>query len=132
MPRKPTWLLGFCRLSVVGGSLAIALFVAAGQQNKNDMRGATEQTPSSPGAETYGGVVTDSRCGARHLRDSGLGPAECARRCVRLGASYVLVDGDRRYQLEGNDQLLYRLLGTRARVNGRRQGETISVSSASF
>ena len=75
-------------------------------------------------------MITDSYCGARHLRSSHQSPAECARTCVRRGASYVLVDGNRRYQLTGGDDTLGRLAGQRANVTGTRQGDTIMVNSA--
>src|SRR5437879_13611381 len=75
-------------------------------------------------------MITDSHCGARHLSNSHLGPAECARACVRKGASYVLVDGERRYTLTGGEDILGRLAGERVNVSGTRQGQTILVSSA--
>jgi hypothetical protein len=140
VPGKHSWisLLGFCLVTVLGVGLAIAVIVAGGtvalasHQKAENIEGRNELEPAAPGAQSYGGVVTDSRCGARHRRNSGLGPGQCARRCLRLGAGYVLVDGDRRYRLEGEPELLNRLLGARVNLIGRRQGETISVSSASF
>jgi len=49
---------------------------------------------------------------------------------VRKGASYVLVDGNRRYQLTGGEDALDKLVGQRATVTGTRQGNAIAVNSA--
>ena len=57
--------------------------------------------------------------------------AECARACFRHGASYVLVNGDRRYTLVGGESALSKLAGERANVIGTRQGDAILVNSAS-
>ena len=46
-------------------------------------------------SQTFAGMITDSRCGARHRMNSGKTSAECARSCVRHGAHYVLVDGEK-------------------------------------
>ena len=78
----------------------------------------------------FTGMITDSHCGARHKRNSGMSPAECIRACVRRGASYVLVDGDTSYILIGNDTELQHFAGERATVWGTRQEDTIFVNSA--
>src|SRR4051812_35359848 len=54
---------------------------------------ASAQTPAAPPLDSKGnaartsfpGMITDSRCGARHRRNSGKTSAECARACVRNG-----------------------------------------------
>jgi hypothetical protein len=132
-------LIGFCVLTALGAALAFAIIVAGGSfaladhqysspEPKVAQNGA--QSPPNPGAATFNGVITDSYCGARHLRGSHQSPAECARACVHKGAAYVLVDGDRRYQLTGRDDVLDRLAGQRANVTGTRQGNEIAVESA--
>jgi hypothetical protein len=128
-------LVGFCLLAVIGSALAFAVIVAGGSvalasHQASDEEHATPAAPNSAAGTTFSGVVTDSRCGARHLRNSRLSPAECARACVRKGASYVLVDGDRRYALTGEEEKLSKFAGTRVNVTGTRQGDTIQVSSA--
>ena len=75
-------------------------------------------------------MITDARCGARHRRNSHWTSTECTRACLRDGASYVLVDGDRRYTLTGSEEILGKLAGTRAKVTGTRDGDKILVSSA--
>lgn len=135
---KGTWLslIGFCLLTVLGAALAFAAIVAGGsvalashavsEETQNSMPAMTQ--PS--GGESFSGMLTDSRCGARHIRNSGLNPSECARACIRKGARYILVDGNRLYMLNGDENSLDKLVGTRVNVIGIRQGETILVSSA--
>jgi hypothetical protein len=139
-PARPVIsLIGFCVLTTSGAALAFAIIVAGGsvaladhqyssQEPKVAQNGA--QSPPNPVAATFNGMITDSYCGARHLRSSHQSPAECARTCVRKGAKYVLVDGDRRYQLTGGDDVLDRLAGQRANVTGTRQENVIAVDSA--
>ncbi|PYV48768.1 MAG: hypothetical protein DMG92_12800 [Acidobacteria bacterium] len=100
---------------------------AAGQNS--DQQSPPAPQPNSE-LESFSGFVTDSVCGARHKRRSNLAPEDCARACLRSGATYILVDGDRRYRLSGDQDSLSKLLGTRATITGTRKGQTISVSSA--
>ena len=65
------------------------------------------------------------------MRSSHQNAAECARACFRRGASYVLVDGDRRYTLVGGEATLSKLAGARVNIIGTRQGGAIMVNSAS-
>jgi hypothetical protein len=129
-------LLGFCVLAVLGSALAFAIIVAGGSvalashQTADEMQNGAPIVPNPAPGTSFSGVVTDSRCGARHMRNSGMNPAECARYCVRKGAHYVLVDGERRYTLSGNDSALEKLVGSRANVTGTRQGDSILVSAA--
>jgi len=139
---------------VAGGSVALASHQSASaEERQNDASSApqnsyamqnvaqavsqhSDQQNDAPAAPqhsdlvTFSGLVTDSYCGARHQRYSNLTPENCARACLRNGATYVLVDGDHRYKLSGSEESLNKLLGTRASITGTRQGETISVSSA--
>jgi hypothetical protein len=120
----------------LGAALAFAVIVAAGsaalagRQSEEPQLTSPAAPEAVPSGGVYEGVVTDSRCGARHLKNSHLSPAECARICVRQGASYVLVDGNRRYKLVGSEEALDKFAGQRIRISGTRQRETIQVSSA--
>lgn len=98
-------------------------------QQHPEQQNDTPAPPQHSDLATFSGLVTDSYCGARHQRHSNLTPEDCARACLRNGATYILVDGDRRYKLSGDEESLNKLLGTRATITGTRQGETISVSS---
>ena len=79
--------------------------------------------------QTFAGMISDSRCGARHRMNSGKTSAECARSCVRHGAHYVLVDGEKVYALEGYPDQLEKLAGERANVVGMLEGNTIKVTA---
>ena len=104
--------------------------VAQARSQHSDQQNDAPAAPQHSDLVTFSGLVTDSICGARHQRYSNLTPENCARACLRNGATYVLVDGDHRYNLSGSKESLNKLLGTRASITGTRQGETISVSSA--
>jgi hypothetical protein len=140
MKHTRSWisLIGSCLLMALGAALAFAVIVAAGSAALAGRQSSEEPQLTSPAVPEvvpsggfYQGMVTDSRCGARHLKNSRLSPAECARLCVRQGASYVLVDGNRSYKLVGSEEALDKFAGQRIRVSGTRQGETIQVRSAS-
>jgi hypothetical protein len=79
--------------------------------------------------ERFTGLITDDHCGARHDMDSDKSPAECANACVRSGAKYALVDGDKTYTLEGNAEELSRASGRRVTLLGSLKGGTIQVRS---
>lgn len=144
MKKHRSWisLVGYCTVTVLLVSLAFATIVAGASVALADHRAdgaagdeAREITPATPSTQPTGtafrGMITDSRCGARHMRSSGRSASECARACFRHGASYVLVDGDRRYTLVGGESDLSKLAGERANVMGTLQGNAILVNSAS-
>lgn len=152
MKQNKSWfsLIGYCLATVFGTALAFALILAGGSvalashQNEEETQGATpnqatqkpapqvSEAPSVRPADvtTFSGLVTDSYCGARHRRRSNLTSTECAATCIRAGASPVLIDGEHIYHLSGAQQSLSKFLGTRARITGTRQGDTITVTSA--
>ena len=103
---------------------------APSTRQSSDQQDQAPGEPQHPDLASFSGLVTDSYCGARHQRSSKLTPEDCARACIRNGATYVLVNGHRRYNLSGNEESLNKLLGTRATITGTLQGETISVTSA--
>ena len=138
--RSAISLIGFCVMTAFGAALALALVVAFGTVALASHQAAEEPQKNPPMAQadlvpnpvtaTFNGMITDSYCGARHRKKSSQNSADCARACVRKGATYVLVDGDRRYRLTGADDTLDKLAGQRANVTGTRQGEMIVVTSA--
>ncbi len=103
--------------------LAGATLAFAGGQDSEDFSSKTVSQ------QEYSGVITDSRCGARHPESSGKSPAECVRACVKKGAKFALVNGDKNYLLQGNKATLDSLAGERVKVVGRLRGETILISS---
>jgi hypothetical protein len=131
-------LLVFCTLTVAGSALAFAVVLAgasvalANHQSTQVEEAQTLEPATRPqtGGKTFSGMITDSHCGARHMRNTRQNSTDCARACVRKGSTYVLVDGGRRYTLIGGDAALSELAGQRANVTGTRQGDTIIVDAA--
>jgi hypothetical protein len=79
--------------------------------------------------KTYSGMVTDSHCMGRHVRYPNKSSAECAKMCARTGSSYVLIDGDKKYMLQGGDMALDKVAAQRATVAGTLDRDTIKVNS---
>lgn len=117
----------------IGSSIAcaLALFIAslgaaAGVVVSDE---STQTSTASSEEQTYEGLITDTRCGAKHQPAIARSAADCARVCVHGGAQFALIDGDKAYVLDGNLQLLKRIAGQRARIVGSLNGNTITVSS---
>ena len=91
-----------------------------------------EQTAQAAAEPNYEGMVTCSRCGARHSSAMGKSAADCVRTCVHQEAAFVLVDGDETYILQSRLDVLKQFAGKRARVAGQLSGKTITVSSITF
>ncbi|HEV2715279.1 MAG TPA: hypothetical protein VGU64_08440 [Terriglobales bacterium] len=138
MPRQNhSWLalITFCATTALVAALGLAILIASATvayaiaQSLKLPSSHTNQ-PAAPLAEqSFSGVVTDSHCGARHAKNSGKSPAECARACVRNGLQYTLVDGDKVYVLQGQGADLDRLAGQRTTIGGTLSGNTIQVNS---
>jgi hypothetical protein len=81
--------------------------------------------------QTFTGKVSDAMCGAKH--SEGVDPATCVRACVKKGAKYALVVGDKVYTLDTSSQAnlekLNKLAWEKAKVTGTADGDTISVKS---
>jgi len=111
-----------CALALLIATLGAAAGAATGEE-------AGRQEMQAPMVQTYEGMVTCTRCGARHSAALGQTAADCARICVRGGAKFALVEADVTYLLEGDLSVLGRLAGKRARVTGELNGKTIKISS---
>jgi hypothetical protein len=92
---------------------------------------ATLAFADDPQVGTYTGIVTCSFCGARHVKHPEMNSTNCTRECVRTGAKYTLIDGEKSYTLQGRFADLTQFAGQRAKVSGSRQGDTIRVTSIS-
>ena len=128
-------LLLFFTVTTLASSLALAAvlagFTAAFAGNEPPQDPVDQPVdPVVPG-QAFSGVVTDSRCGARHT-SSQQNASECVRMCVRDGSRYIIVDGDKNYKLAGNLVQVSQLAGQRVNVTGVLNGDTINVSSASL
>src|SRR5262249_10348027 len=137
----------FCASSALIAGLALAVVfatvsVASGFVQSADVsEGAASPQPASGQSENLvpaidsrnsivvSGVITDEHCGARHELNSGMNSAECAQQCVRQGSSYMLVNGDKKYRLEGKSDEISKFAGQRAALSGALTGKTIRVAS---
>jgi hypothetical protein len=134
LSRKGSWfsLLSFCFTGVLVAALAFAILVATATLalafGQSDDSGSRDSSTT----KAFAGVITDSYCGAKHSTAAGMSPAECTRACVRQGARYMLVNGERVYILAGTENNFDKLAGQRARIQGTLDGETIQVSSAAI
>jgi hypothetical protein len=81
--------------------------------------------------QTFTGRVSDTMCGAKH--HEGVPPADCVRACVKHGAKYALIVGDKVYTLDTSNQTALDKLNTlawdEAKVTGTANGDNISVKS---
>jgi hypothetical protein len=137
-------LLAFCSLAAFAVALVFAtLFAGAavafttGRSAENEQAeksippnqdGPSDKAESS-GIKTLSGMVTDSHCMGRHVRYPDKSPMECAKMCARSGSSYMLVDGDKKYVLQGGDLALDKVAAQRAVVKGILTGDTLKVAS---
>ena len=74
------------------------------------------------------GVVSDTSCSAKHVSEDKTA-AECVRACVRHGAQYALISGERVYLLDGNLAEFDQLAGQRTEVVGLLEGDLLTVRS---
>jgi len=132
--RDRSWLslLGFFVVITLGSSLIFAIVfagVTAAIAGDESAQAAHEQEvdPIVPG-QTFSGMITDAHCGSRHT-DSRNSASECVRMCVRNGSRYVMVDGDKSYELAGPADQFVRLAGQRISLTGVVMGGAIKVSS---
>lgn len=120
-------------------ALALALLIATlgaaagASQDEQDAAqlhpSALAPTASASTASAFEGMVTCSRCGAKHSASLEHSASACVRICVHSGADFALVSPDATYVLEGDREDLKKLAGQRARVLGTRAGQTIKVAS---
>ena len=125
-----------CALALVIATLGAAAVAVAGHQESShasstEAASGPVKESSSSRQQSHEGMVTCSRCGAKHSADLGKTAGDCARQCVHGGATFALVDGDKTYVLDGDLSVLKRVAGQRARIVGVVRGRTIKVSSVS-
>jgi uncharacterized low-complexity protein len=120
---------------VLASALAFALAlllgihsVAAGPRPQTSQATTPAQVSAVP-SEAYEGIVTDTRCGAKHSAKVGLSAADCTRACVHSGERFALIDGEKAYVLEGEPDRLKRLAGERVKIAGTLNGNAIQVAS---
>ena len=114
-----------CALALLIASLG----AAAGAASEPEPRQTTEPSQPQEQEEVYEGMITDTRCGAKHQAAIGKSAGDCTRVCVHGGAQFALIDGDKAYALEGDMPLLKRIAGRRSRIVGTLNRNTITVSA---
>lgn len=127
MRKNRFWIevITLCAGAAFGLALAFvgAVVVAFGQT----------EPPQSPAQahrqQTYVGMVTCSRCFAKHSAKIGANATDCARVCIRDGANFTFVNGDRTYLLKADPAKLKRVAGQRVQIVGALNGATITVTS---
>ncbi len=109
--------------------------VAGAAQTETQSQSQTQSQPqrvAQPGERIFEGMVTCSRCGARHSVTLARAADNCVRICVHNGGSFALVDAESSYILDGDPVALKKIAGQRARVVGVLTGKTIKMSSVSL
>jgi hypothetical protein len=145
-------LLAFCGIAAVAVALlfatlfagaALAFTTVSNPENEAAEKQAQPETTAPSGREdpapaagtvrgaagTFRGMITDSHCMGRHVRYPDKSPVDCAKMCARSGSAYVLVDGDRKYTLQGADLALDKVAARRAVVTGELDGDILKVTS---
>jgi hypothetical protein len=108
-----------CALALLFATLGAAASAAA---EVGALQANTEE-------HTYEGMVSCSRCGAKHSAKLGQTATTCTRTCVNGGANFSLVQADATYLLDGDLNLLKKVAGQRARIVGALHGQTIRIAS---
>ena len=112
-------------------ALALALLFATLGAAAGAVENARDSSQLNPSTGTsFEGMVTCSRCGAKHSAALDRSASTCVRVCVHGGAGFVLVNAEATYLLDGDLNVLKKLAGQRVRVTGTRDGQTIKVVSA--
>lgn len=120
-------LILFCTASTFATGLALAIVFTSVTVLSSSAQSSAE---AAEPAQTFVGMITDSYCGARH-KFADRSPAECTRICVKNGAQYVLLAGDKVYALQGDIVRLNRTAGERVTVTGMLHDNTIDFTSIS-
>ena len=88
-----------------------------------------KDSPDSKPVQALTGVLSDSRCMGHHPSASKMTSADCTLFCIKQGASWALVDGDRIYTLKADSPSFNRLAGQRVKLTGSIEGKSIDVKS---
>ena len=83
--------------------------------------------------ESWTGTISDSMCGASHPTtehgENRMTPKRCTIACVKKGAKYVIVVGDKVYSIANQDAPdLAKYAGDNVKVTGKIDGDTITVT----
>ncbi len=127
LPGPALWHPIECRQMNRLAILVLALGVGAPATFSQNLSAPTSLKMGQTGANTFVGVISDSSCGPRHkMMDKSA--QECTRACQRAGARYVLVAGEKIYNLQGRANDIAYLAGQKAKITGSLQGNRITVN----
>jgi hypothetical protein len=131
MKKNGFWIgvITLCAGAAFGLALALAVVGAAVLAFGQTAEPPQSAAPPTDRQQTYVGMVTCSRCLAKHSATIGATATDCARVCIRDGANFSFVNGDHTYLLEGEPEALKRVAGQRVRIVGALNGGTITVAS---
>jgi len=83
--------------------------------------------------QTWTGAISDKMCGANHkAMCAKMTDRECTQACTKGGTPYVLVAGDKVYQLTNHDADLRTHAGHTVNLTGDLKGDSIRVSTDSM
>lgn len=116
-------------IATLGAAAGAAVDGLAQQENPSATAEAVQAGNTADRA--YVGMVTCSRCKAKHSPKMGQTAEICVRVCVHGGAHFALVNAETVYLLEGDLPALKKVAGERVRVIGDLKGNTIIVKSVS-
>jgi len=116
-------------LALFLATIGLAAGVGESSREPQESQSAIRQTANPVAEHSFEGMVTCSRCGAKHSPALERPATVCVRVCVHGGAKFALVGADSNYVLDGDPQALKRVAGQRARVIGYLRGNTIQVRS---
>lgn len=134
MKQNRFWLelVTLCAIASLGLALGLATVgvsaVLAFAKNRSPQSVPAENYQAAE-QQSFSGVVTCSICGAKHDKRLKQSAAGCTKICLKKGASFALVDGDKVYRLQGSDEYLDKIAGERVSISGTLDGDTIRVSS---
>jgi hypothetical protein len=132
MRKNQFWLglVGLCAAAACALAIALALVsatTALAFASHPDPEPVEANQDTASQQKIFTGVITDTSCGARHM-EADKNAAQCTRECVRKGASYALVAGDRVYRLEGDTAEIDKHAGQRAQIRGLLEGNVVTVT----
>lgn len=118
-------------LEIIGFATGAACCLALLFATLGAAAGVFEPGSSQASAEqqAFQGMIECSHCGAKHSAALARNAADCVRICAHMGYAFVLVDGDKTYQLDGDTNVLKKLATRRVRVLGELQGNTLRAES---
>jgi hypothetical protein len=83
---------------------------------------------ASAATQTFTGVISDSMCKQKHMMP-GKTDAQCIEECVKAGANYVLISGDKVYMLSAKKVQISPYAGKIVQIQGDLQGSSIKVTA---